>query len=68
MAALLLIHPKCFTTLFTTFSGSGIPEVANQLNLWSRRPGLNGRPAVYETAALPTELRRHLGETEERLG
>jgi len=27
---------------------------------WSRRPGLNGRPAVYETAALPTELRRHL--------
>ena len=27
--------------------------------LWSRRPGLNGRPAVYETAALPTELRRH---------
>jgi hypothetical protein len=32
--------------------------------VWSRRPGLNGRPAVYETAALPTELRRHLGETE----
>ena len=26
--------------------------------LWSRRSGLNGRPAVYETAALPTELRR----------
>src|SRR6266480_3959182 len=25
----------------------------------SRRPGLNRRPAVYETAALPTELRRH---------
>lgn len=25
---------------------------------WSRRSGLNGRPAVYETAALPTELRR----------
>jgi hypothetical protein len=24
----------------------------------SRRPGLNRRPAVYETAALPTELRR----------
>jgi hypothetical protein len=32
--------------------------------VWSRRPGLNGRPAVYETAALPTELRRHLGETD----
>ncbi len=31
--------------------------------MWSRRPGLNGRPAVYETAALPTELRRHLGKT-----
>ena len=26
--------------------------------IWSRRSGLNGRPAVYETAALPTELRR----------
>ena len=26
--------------------------------MWSRRSGLNGRPAVYETAALPTELRR----------
>ncbi len=36
-------------------------------NFWSRRPGLNGRPAVYETAALPTELRRHLGETERSL-
>jgi hypothetical protein len=29
---------------------------------WSRRPGLNGRPAVYETAALPTELRRLFGK------
>ncbi len=28
------------------------------LKNWSRRSGLNGRPAVYETAALPTELRR----------
>ncbi len=25
---------------------------------WSRRSGLNGRPADYESAALPTELRR----------
>ena len=25
---------------------------------WSRRPDLNRGPAVYETAALPTELRR----------
>jgi hypothetical protein len=30
--------------------------------MWSRRPGLNGRPAVYETAALPTELRRLFGK------
>ena len=39
-------------------------STVNQLNhrrvLWSRRSGLNGRPAVYETAALPTELRRPL--------
>jgi hypothetical protein len=25
---------------------------------WSRRPDSNRRPAIYETAALPTELRR----------
>ncbi len=28
-------------------------------NAWSRREGSNLRPAVYETAALPAELRRH---------
>jgi hypothetical protein len=34
-------------------------EQARQvIESWSRRSGLNGRPAVYETAALPTELRR----------
>jgi hypothetical protein len=43
--------------------GSGaVSSTVNQLKhwlvLWSRRSGLNGRPAVYETAALPTELRR----------
>ena len=27
---------------------------------WWRCPGLNGRPAAYESAALPTELHRHL--------
>jgi hypothetical protein len=32
-------------------------------DIWSRRSGLNGRPAVYETAALPTELRRLSRET-----
>ena len=32
-------------------------------DIWSRRSGLNGRPAVYETAALPTELRRLSYET-----
>ena len=36
-------------------------EQATQvIEMWSRRSGLNGRPAVYETAALPTELRRPL--------
>ena len=28
------------------------------MELWSRRLESNQRPAVYETAALPTELRR----------
>jgi hypothetical protein len=27
---------------------------------WSRRQDLNLRPAVYKTAALPTELHRHI--------
>ena len=35
----------------------------NARTQWSRRSGLNGRPAVYETAALPTELRRLSRET-----
>ena len=26
--------------------------------IWWRCPGLNGRPAAYESAALPTELHR----------
>ena len=30
--------------------------------IWSRRLGMNRRPAVYETAALPTELRRLFGK------
>lgn len=30
-----------------------------QGKIWSRRPGLNRRPADYESAALPTELKRH---------
>ncbi len=33
-------------------------EVA-EVGAWSRREDLNLRPAVYETAALPAELRRH---------
>ncbi len=43
---------------------AGVPLVAGTSSVysrdlrWSRRSGLNGRPAVYETAALPTELRR----------
>lgn len=27
--------------------------------VWWRCPGLNGGPAAYESAALPTELHRH---------
>ena len=30
--------------------------------LWWRCPGLNGGPAAYESAALPTELHRHAVE------
>ena len=30
-------------------------------NLWWRCPGLNGGPAAYESAALPTELHRQEG-------
>lgn len=33
-------------------------EIQNKV--WSRQWGSNPRPAVYETAALPAELRRHL--------
>ena len=29
-------------------------------NFLSRREGLNLRPTIYETVALPTELRRHI--------
>ena len=30
--------------------------------VWWRWAGLNGRPAAYESAALPTELHRHAHE------
>jgi hypothetical protein len=29
------------------------------IRYWWRCPGLNGGPAAYESAALPTELHRH---------
>ncbi len=35
------------------FDHSGTPPQ------WSRRSDLNGRPADYKSAALPTELHRH---------
>ena len=38
--------------------GAAQPRRAPAINKWSRRPGLNRRPADYESAALPTELRR----------
>src|SRR6185295_14683148 len=52
-----------FRLHWQNWEGSGaIRSTVNQLkqqrDIWSRRSGLNGRPAVYETAALPTELRR----------
>ena len=33
-------------------------RVISHGNVWWRCPGLNGRPAAYESAALPTELHR----------
>jgi hypothetical protein len=44
----------------STSAGSSLRGFSKLLKIWSRRSGLNGRPAVYETAALPTELRRPL--------
>jgi hypothetical protein len=38
--------------------GTKAVDASNSLNIWSRRLESNQRPAVYETAALPTELRR----------
>jgi hypothetical protein len=38
----------------------GLPP--NLLKIWWRCPGLNGRPAAYESAALPTELHRQAKE------
>lgn len=37
-------------------------ESIARIRIWSRREDLNPRPAVYKTAALPTELRRHGAE------
>ena len=44
-------------TLFTTPVNS-VGRSVKSLKRWSRRVESNHRPAVYETAALPTELRR----------
>jgi len=54
-------------TVAELVDSGAIRPIVNQLkvqgDMWSRRSGLNGRPAVYETAALPTELRRPLRKT-----
>ena len=42
------------------FDHSGTPPQ------WSRRSDLNGRPADYKSAALPTELRQHFTPNLER--
>ena len=47
----------------STNADSIVRGISKPLKKWSRRSGLNGRPAVYETAALPTELRRLSHET-----
>jgi CARDB len=44
----------------------GSSGAGSAVGLWSRRPDLNRRPAVYETAALPTELRRPCPPTDPR--
>ena len=45
-------------TLITPANLSVSYQFCKCLILWSRRVESNHRPAVYETAALPTELRR----------
>ena len=42
-------------------AGSLISKAPSRFATWSRRLESNQRPAVYETAALPTELRRLFG-------
>ena len=36
-------------------------RLISRWKIWWRCPGLNGRPAAYESAALPTELHRQKG-------
>ena len=40
-------------------SAASTGVLRNPLRKWWRCPGLNGGPAAYESAALPTELHRH---------
>lgn len=57
-----------FSLVFQEITCEVIREIARHVHLyfWSRRSDLNGRPADYKSAALPTELHRHficLGST-----
>ncbi len=49
-------------TLLSTLGRSHINHYTIPARLaWSRCPGLNRRPTLYESAALPAELQRHSG-------
>ena len=48
-------YPRTIARLIALERGGAAIEVER----WSRRSDLNRRPADYESAALPTELRRH---------
>jgi hypothetical protein len=48
-------YPRTVARLIALERGGAAVEVER----WSRRSDSNRRPAVYETAALPTELHRH---------
>ena len=46
---------------------SSVISYGAAMKIWWRCPGLNGGPAAYESAALPTELHRHMIDFTEEL-
>jgi hypothetical protein len=51
--ATLLTKSETFAAACQSLSVAGYVEPQNLVGIWSRRSGLNGRPADYESAALP---------------